>query len=94
MMIVATARQSWFSPAPAMFWSRRRRHRHRLGGNYALAAARALIDTDMSAEEIARKAMKIAAEICVFTNEMLVVEISGPKHPAHCLSQSSRVEPT
>ena len=44
------------------------------GGNFALAAARALIDTDMSAEEIARKAMKIAADICVFTNENLIVE--------------------
>ncbi len=44
------------------------------GGNFALAAARALMDTDMDAEEIARKAMKIAAEICVFTNENLVVE--------------------
>src|SRR5680860_930098 len=37
------------------------------GGNFALAAARALIDTDMSAEEIARKAMAVAAEICVYT---------------------------
>jgi ATP-dependent HslUV protease subunit HslV len=45
------------------------------GGNYALAAARALIDTKMSAEEIARKAMAVAAEICVFTNDQLVVEI-------------------
>lgn len=44
------------------------------GGNFALAAARALIDTDMDAEEIARKAMKIAADICVFTNENLIVE--------------------
>jgi len=44
------------------------------GGNYALAAARALIDTDLDAEAIARKAMKIAAEICVYTNENLVVE--------------------
>ncbi len=44
------------------------------GGNYALAAARALIDTDMSAEDIARRAMKIAADICVYTNENLVVE--------------------
>lgn len=45
------------------------------GGNYALAAARALIDvTDYDAEEIARKAMKIAADICVFTNENLLVE--------------------
>jgi ATP-dependent HslUV protease subunit HslV len=44
------------------------------GGNYALAAARALIDTDMTAEAIARKAMGIAAEICVYTNTSLVVE--------------------
>ncbi|MGE0765105.1 MAG: ATP-dependent protease subunit HslV [Hyphomicrobiaceae bacterium] len=44
------------------------------GGNYALAAARALIDTDMAAEAIARKAMTIAAEICVYTNSALVLE--------------------
>lgn len=44
------------------------------GGNYALAAARALIDTDMEAEAIARKAMAIAADICVYTNKNLVVE--------------------
>ena len=44
------------------------------GGNYALAAARALIDTDMEAEAIARKAMAIAAEICVYTNNNLTVE--------------------
>lgn len=45
------------------------------GGNYALAAARALGDTDLSAEEIARKALKIASEICVYTNNNLTVEI-------------------
>ena len=44
------------------------------GGNYALAAARALIDTPMAAEEIARKAMAIAAEICVYTNTNVVLE--------------------
>ena len=44
------------------------------GGSFALAAARALIDTDMDAEEIARKAMTIASEICVFTNDQFVVE--------------------
>jgi ATP-dependent HslUV protease, peptidase subunit HslV len=44
------------------------------GGTYALAAARALIDMDMDAEAIARKAMAIAAEICVYTNANLVVE--------------------
>jgi ATP-dependent HslUV protease subunit HslV len=45
------------------------------GGNYALAAARALIDTDMDAEAIVRKAMAIAAEICVYTNTNITVEI-------------------
>ena len=45
------------------------------GGNYALSAARALMDTDLDAEAIARKAMAIAAEICVYTNDNLTVEI-------------------
>ena len=44
------------------------------GGMYALAAARALLDQPLSAEEIARKAMAIAGEICVYTNSNLVVE--------------------
>lgn len=44
------------------------------GGNYALAAARALADTDLDAEAIARKAMKIAAEICVYTNDRVTLE--------------------
>jgi len=44
------------------------------GGNYALAAAKALMDSSLSAEEIARKAMKIAAEICVYTNTNIVLE--------------------
>jgi len=44
------------------------------GGNYALAAARALIDGDLDAESIARKAMAIAAEICVYTNTNVVLE--------------------
>ena len=44
------------------------------GGNYALAAARALMDTDLDAEAVARKAMAIAAEICVYTNGNVVVE--------------------
>jgi len=44
------------------------------GGNYALSAARALADTKMDAEEIARKAMQIAAEICIYTNDNLVLE--------------------
>ena len=45
------------------------------GGNYALAAARALSTVDgLDAEEIARRAMKVAADICVFTNENITVE--------------------
>jgi ATP-dependent HslUV protease subunit HslV len=44
------------------------------GGNYALAAARALMDLDLPAEAIARKAMAIAADICVYTNGNLTVE--------------------
>ena len=44
------------------------------GGNYALAAARGMMDSDMNAEEIARKARGIAADICVYTNGNLTVE--------------------
>lgn len=44
------------------------------GGNYALAAARALMSFDLSAEEIARRALAIAAQICVYTNSQIVVE--------------------
>ena len=44
------------------------------GGNYALAAARAMIDGDKDAETIAREAMAIAADICVYTNGNLTVE--------------------
>ena len=46
------------------------------GGNYALAAARALIqETDYSAEDIAKKALHIASEICVFTNDHITCEV-------------------
>ncbi len=44
------------------------------GGAYALAAARALVDTDMEAEAIVRRAMGIAADICVYTNHELTLE--------------------
>ncbi|MCI5086771.1 MAG: ATP-dependent protease subunit HslV [Rhodovulum sp.] len=44
------------------------------GGNYALAAARGLLETDLDAEAIARQAMAIAADICVYTNGKLTVE--------------------
>lgn len=48
------------------------------GGNYALAAARALIDRDdLDAEAIARKAMTIAGDICVYTNDQVVIEKLG-----------------
>ncbi|TAJ36929.1 MAG: ATP-dependent protease subunit HslV [Reyranella sp.] len=45
------------------------------GGNYALSAARALIDIEgLDAEAVARKSMKIAAEICVYTNHNVIIE--------------------
>ena len=44
------------------------------GGNYALAAARAMINSDKSAEEIAKKSIEIAADICVFTNHNITTE--------------------
>ena len=45
------------------------------GGNFALAAARALMDQDMDAEAIARRALSIAADICVYTNGNATVEV-------------------
>src|ERR1700712_384889 len=45
------------------------------GGNYALAAARALVDTDMDAESIVKKALDIAADICVYTNRNVTLEM-------------------
>lgn len=44
------------------------------GGNFALAAARGMMDTDKTAEQVARDAMAIAADICVYTNGNLTVE--------------------
>jgi ATP-dependent HslUV protease subunit HslV len=44
------------------------------GGNYALAAARAMIDSKYSAEEIAKKSLLIAAELCIYTNDNIIVE--------------------
>ena len=44
------------------------------GGNYALAAARALIDGTLDAEAIVRRALDIAADICVYTNRNVTVE--------------------
>ena len=44
------------------------------GGNYALAAARALVEYETDAEVLCRKAMHIASELCVYTNDRLTVE--------------------
>ena len=44
------------------------------GGNYALAAGKVLMESNISAEEVAKKAIKVAADICVFTNENVKVE--------------------
>ena len=44
------------------------------GGNYALAAAKVLMETKMTAEEVARKSLKVASEICVFTNNNITTE--------------------
>ena len=44
------------------------------GGNYALAAARALVETDKDAETIVRRALDIAADICVYTNRNVTIE--------------------
>jgi len=44
------------------------------GGNYALSAARALVDYEEDAETICRKAMKIASDLCVYTNDRLTLE--------------------
>jgi len=53
------------------------------GGNFALSAARALLTVDgLSAEEIARRAMRIAGDICVYTNYNVIVETLGVPDPA------------
>ena len=44
------------------------------GGNFALAAAKVLMDTKLSAEEIAKKSIEVASEICVFTNNNINIE--------------------
>eukprot|EP00002_Diphylleia_rotans_P020874 TRINITY_DN4059_c0_g1_i1.p1 TRINITY_DN4059_c0_g1~~TRINITY_DN4059_c0_g1_i1.p1 ORF type:complete len:201 (-),score=47.81 TRINITY_DN4059_c0_g1_i1:181-783(-) len=59
------------------------------GGIYALSAARALIDIpDMDAEQIARKSMNIAADICVFTNKNFTIEII--EHGTQAASDTSK----
>ena len=44
------------------------------GGNYALAAGKVLMGTDLNAEDLAKKAIEVAAEICVFTNDNVKIE--------------------
>ena len=52
------------------------------GGNYALAAARAMVDYEPDIEKIARRSLAIAASICVYTNHNLTVEIIDPPKPS------------
>ena len=47
------------------------------GGNYALAAAKVLMDTELNAEEVAKKAIKVAADICVFTFSVVSASSTG-----------------
>ncbi len=54
------------------------------GGNFALAAARALADYETDPEKLARRAMAIAAEVCVFTNDRLTVETVGEPQSSSC----------
>lgn len=54
------------------------------GGNYALAAARAMVDLDLDAETAAKKALEIAASICVYTNGNAVLEVIGAEDMADC----------
>ena len=64
------------------------------GGNYALAAARALYaETDYSAEEIAKKALKIASEICVFTNGNIRCETVGDNAVSATLPPANEAKP-
>ena len=44
------------------------------GGNFALAAAKVLMETNLDAEQIARKSIKVASDICVFTNNNVTIE--------------------
>ena len=52
------------------------------GGNYALAAGKVLMEGNMSAEEVAKKAIKVAADICVFTNDNVKASAVDPANPA------------
>src|SRR3546814_17739138 len=65
------------------------------GGSFALAAARALVEVDgLDAEAIARKAMKIAGDICIYTNENITIETlpssSGARHGRSSASRQRR----
>lgn len=61
------------------------------GGSYAFAAARALLEhSDLPAAAIAREAMHIAADICVYTNHALTVIALGPEGPAHVVDQGAQ----
>src|SRR3712207_6963543 len=58
------------------------------GGNYALAAARALATVpELSAEEVCRRAMRIAGDICVYTNANIVLETRSEEHTSELQSR-------
>jgi hypothetical protein len=63
------------------------------GGNYALAAARALADSDYDAEAISRRAMGIAAELCIYTNDQLTVETIGGEAKPDVINNAGEAKP-
>ena len=60
------------------------------GGNYALAAARAMINSNKTAEEIAKQSIEIAADICVFTNHNITTENFNGRKPKNCFILTKR----
>ena len=77
MLIVADEKESLIIPVLVMWYNRKpiRFLAIGSGGNYALSAARALVEnTDLSAREIVEKSLKIAGDICVFTNTNFTIE--------------------
>ena len=71
LLVILTSSQLLAQDAAALFEQGNAAYN---GGNYALAAAKVLVETDMSAEDIARKSIKVASDICVFTNNNVTVE--------------------
>ena len=74
MMVVADKESSLILSGMVMFLSLRWYNGYWLGGNYALAAARALYKSKLSAEDIAKRSLEIASELCIYTNNNIVLE--------------------